>query len=518
MYIPIVSIIVPIFNAEKSLKLCISSILSQSMKDFELLLIDDGSTDSSYKICKEYEFKDTRIKAFRKENAGVSSARNLGIEKAKGTYIFFCDADDYCDSQLLEKLSMFSEDLIIGGVQFYGSQNGSITYENITYEYDRIGECLQNHLIDGPLRAPWGKLFKTEIIHRNNLYYDTNMHIGEDTFFVQNYLLFCRSIKFVDYKGYFYYNKFTWKKYTLNSEQYIYNLRKLENVYQALKEKFQFDDDIYWHFMYRYQFSLYVNFLSSQHSWNEYKKWTNIVHQLDLDLCKTKVSRKSDLMNVVLRLLNLRKHTLCFFFIIYIYSTLSLLKSLTLSTVKHIKNIIFIFYTFYVYVFLNRFVFKIPFWSIRKLFCKLLFKIGKRTKIDMDVFFYEPRHLKLGNNSHINRNCILDSRGKIVIGDKVSISFGVSLITGSHEVNSPNFKYKPTQIIIDNYVWIGANATVIGNVHIGERAVVCAGAVVTKDVDSFTIVGGVPAKIIGKRNTHLIYIPIEKEYYKPSFR
>lgn len=183
------------------------------------------------------------------------------------------------------------------------------------------------------------------------------------------------------------------------------------------------------------------------------------------------------------------------------------------------KAIAFSIYEFYVYVFLNRVVFKlIPFWYVRRLFVILFIKIGHHSQIDMDVFFMEPRKLVVGNNSHINRNCVLDSRGKIVIGNRVSISFGVSLITGSHEVNSPNFKYKPSEIDIDDYVWIGANATIIGNVHIGRGAVVCAGAVVTKDVEPFTIVGGVPAKVIGERNHNLIYIPLEKEYYKPSFR
>lgn len=90
-----VSIIVPVYNAEKYLSRCVDSILSQTMKDFELLLIDDGSQDESGRICDEYSEKDARVRVFHKPNGGVSSARNLGIDHAKGKYIIFIDSDDY---------------------------------------------------------------------------------------------------------------------------------------------------------------------------------------------------------------------------------------------------------------------------------------------------------------------------------------------------------------------------------------------------------------------------------------
>lgn len=93
--VPLVSIIVPVYNAEKYLNRCVDSILSQTMTDFELLLIDDGSKDDSGRICDEYSEKDARIKVFHKPNCGVSSARNLGIDQAKGKYIIFIDSDDY---------------------------------------------------------------------------------------------------------------------------------------------------------------------------------------------------------------------------------------------------------------------------------------------------------------------------------------------------------------------------------------------------------------------------------------
>ena len=92
---PKVSIIVPVYNVEKYLHRCVDSILLQTFTDFELLLIDDGSTDKSVDICDKYALKDSRIRVFHKKNGGVSSARNLGIKKSNGVYILFVDSDDY---------------------------------------------------------------------------------------------------------------------------------------------------------------------------------------------------------------------------------------------------------------------------------------------------------------------------------------------------------------------------------------------------------------------------------------
>lgn len=95
---PKISIIVPVYNVEKYLRKCIDSILNQTFKDFELILIDDGSTDESGKICDEYNLKDNRIKVIHKENGGLSSARNAGLDIAQGEYIGFVDSDDWIES------------------------------------------------------------------------------------------------------------------------------------------------------------------------------------------------------------------------------------------------------------------------------------------------------------------------------------------------------------------------------------------------------------------------------------
>lgn len=97
---PLLSIIVPVYQAKKDIKKCIDSIRKQSFSDFELILVDDGSSDGSEKICDEYAEKDNRIKTIHQTNRGVSSARNMGLEYARGAYIAFVDADDWIEPDL----------------------------------------------------------------------------------------------------------------------------------------------------------------------------------------------------------------------------------------------------------------------------------------------------------------------------------------------------------------------------------------------------------------------------------
>ena len=117
-----ISIIVPVYNVEKYLRKCIDSILNQTFKDFELILVDDGSTDDSGKICDEYSLKDSRIKVIHKENGGQSSARNMGLDVAQGEYIGFVDSDDWIEKDMYEILyrncKMKDGDIGIIGINF----------------------------------------------------------------------------------------------------------------------------------------------------------------------------------------------------------------------------------------------------------------------------------------------------------------------------------------------------------------------------------------------------------------
>lgn len=148
----------------------------------------------------------------------------------------------------------------------------------------------------------------------------------------------------------------------------------------------------------------------------------------------------------------------------------------------------------------------IPSWTIRRFVMKRMkMKIGRGTFIAKRNYIMTPQQLTIGEHSHINRGCTIDARGGITIGANVSVSYNVSIMTGSHDYNSTSFRGRFLPIRIDDYAWIGNNAVIQQNITIGRGAVVCAGAVVTKDVPPFSVVAGVPARSIGQRRKNLNY-------------
>lgn len=154
----------------------------------------------------------------------------------------------------------------------------------------------------------------------------------------------------------------------------------------------------------------------------------------------------------------------------------------------------------------NIFVNKIPSRRFRNFIYKLLgAKIGSNTVLNRRCELLCPKELMLGNNCAIGWFCQLDARGSINIGNNVVIASYVKLITGSHDPDSPDFQAYFKNIIIHDRAWIGTGAIILPGVEIGEGAIVSAGAVVTKNVEPYAIVGGVPAKMIRKRNSKLTY-------------
>ena len=147
-----------------------------------------------------------------------------------------------------------------------------------------------------------------------------------------------------------------------------------------------------------------------------------------------------------------------------------------------------------------------PVWHIRRKALRAIgTTIGKDTYIERHCHIMSPHKLKIGDFTHINRMTTLDARGGLKIGNSVSVSHGVMIMTGSHDFNSKKFFVRFLPTTIEDYVWIGCGAIVLQNVTIGRGAVVAAGAVVTKDVPAYSVVGGVPARIIGHRSDDLDY-------------
>ena len=132
------------------------------------------------------------------------------------------------------------------------------------------------------------------------------------------------------------------------------------------------------------------------------------------------------------------------------------------------------------------------------------FKIDDTAAVFLGAFFTASDHFVVKRNAIINANCHIDTRGKIYIGENVSISDRVSIVTGDHNPVDPYFRARFRSVTIHNHVFIGYGAIILGNVNIGEGAIVAAGSVVTKDVEPYAIVAGVPAKIIGERSRELL--------------
>ena len=215
---PKISIIVPVYNVEKYLPRCIDSILSQTFKDFELLLIDDGSPDNSGKICDEYAQKDSRVRVFHKPNGGVSSARNLGLDNAQGEWITFIDSDDYIGDDFLEIPDNTLEDLLIQNYKLI--IDGELflkSFEKKVILDSGMKDLVNENIAKRIYRVPWAKFFKKSIIDNNNIRFADGVKIGEDTLFVLDYLCFTRSVRYMSSSSYMYRKEEseTLKKYSL---------------------------------------------------------------------------------------------------------------------------------------------------------------------------------------------------------------------------------------------------------------------------------------------------------------
>ena len=143
----------------------------------------------------------------------------------------------------------------------------------------------------------------------------------------------------------------------------------------------------------------------------------------------------------------------------------------------------------------------IPIGTFRLMIVKLSgVVIGKNTRINMGVRLYDPNNIVIGEDCVVGEGVVLDGRDKLIIGDHVDIASEVMIYNSQHDINSDKFEAVSSPVAVGDYVFIGPRAILLPGVTVGEGAVIAAGAVVTKDVEPYTIVGGVPAKPIGERN------------------
>ena len=207
-----ISIVVPVYNAEDYLERCLHSILDQEFSSYEVVLVDDGSTDASWLICDRYSSTDPRFITLHQPNKGVSAARNAGINMAQGEYVMFLDADDALLPDALEVMveSLNGEDVVVGG---YGTFIGGVPSKEVkpdvtrSYKGNDYPRFFEDNLRPNCelLDAPWAKLFRTKAIR--GIRFNEDMNYAEDKLFVFEVLSKCTSILAVSHAVYGYYRR-----------------------------------------------------------------------------------------------------------------------------------------------------------------------------------------------------------------------------------------------------------------------------------------------------------------------
>lgn len=216
-----VSIIVPIYNVEAELRKCVSSILAQTFKDIEVILVDDGSPDNCGTICDEFASKDNRVVVIHKENGGLVNARKSGLEKSTGKFISYVDGDDWIEENFIQNLvdcqKKYDVDIVAAG---FSKDIGNISdgHANVIPSgyYDKqklIVEvypkmiCAGNYFYFGICSYVWNKLFKKELLWDSQMAVDPRISVGEDTSVVFSVLLKCNSLYISEDTSYHYYQK-----------------------------------------------------------------------------------------------------------------------------------------------------------------------------------------------------------------------------------------------------------------------------------------------------------------------
>ncbi|QOR65483.1 glycosyltransferase [Cytobacillus suaedae] len=236
MVLPTISVIIPVYNVEKYLSRCIDSVLNQTFQDFEIILINDGSTDQSGMICNEYVQKDQRISVIHKKNARVSAARNDGLKKAKGKYVSFVDSDDWIEPDMYKQMVHKAEELTLDFIMC-DYKKKSDEYEDKRTQPIRSGyysrediknelfQCLImfEHIEFPPTISNWVCLFKLEFLIAHELFYYEDIHYCEDSIFGSKIMFHANNFYYL--KNHHYYNYF----YNPNSTTNTYNNKKWSN-------------------------------------------------------------------------------------------------------------------------------------------------------------------------------------------------------------------------------------------------------------------------------------------------
>ncbi len=271
-----ISVVVPAYNAAGVIERCIDSVLRQTYLDFELLIIDDGSTDETAETVAAKAAQDTRIRLIRQENAGVSSARNTGIAAASGELLCFIDSDDTVSANYLETLHTLYSPGVLPVIDVVRSdRNGSALYpmpETFTLDGNWVDSYFCGQLRYGIAFSVWNKLFSLQTLRREHIVFLPELSIGEDMLFVFQYLQHCRSICFSKDAGY---------HYTIAPGSAMFSSRDYtqpyEKTFKVMSEKERFSSLIADRTLSRWAFDASIIIIANpfiiDRNYTEFKKW-----------------------------------------------------------------------------------------------------------------------------------------------------------------------------------------------------------------------------------------------------
>lgn len=223
---PEVSVIIPVYNSSSYLPECLQNVLAQSLHDIEIICINDGSTDHSLQILKDFRTRDTRIKIIDKENQGVSAARNAGLDIAQGKYIGFVDSDDTVEMNFFEMLLKAAEDNNADIVFSKNLSDSLIITPNTKYDRAEIQKLiLPLFFKEDGYNAIWNKLYSAEVININKIIFPVDTTHGEDQEFNIQFLIHAVHLYVMDYSGY---------HYRINEGSATRNAKKFDYLQQAV--------------------------------------------------------------------------------------------------------------------------------------------------------------------------------------------------------------------------------------------------------------------------------------------
>lgn len=548
---PEVSVIIPVYNVENKLRRCLDSIMKQTFSDYELILVNDGSRDSSGDICDEYAKRDARIKVIHQDNKGASAARNRGISQAQAQYITFVDSDDYVHVDFLNTLYELAQrkNADVAVCCYYNIENGISQpmlhnfEDNVALSGEEIQHVIYNNIVEDNTKGYYSlcnKIFRKEMLFENNILVDESMSFGEDMVFVLDCLKFCNCIAFSK-EPLYYYESAEEGLFRSYRQSFLVDVLKCYNriieqvdTYNEVDSSYKTLNLKYYFYINRFLKGIVLNESDRRKCIKEvFENRTVIAIYMKIAKFIKRSELHLDQQNVrMLILVNTKQLKFAAEYIIYIWDDRHWMRKYR-RLYERIR---------YIFSGANDWCARIKslLWSCK---CSALFLIAPKTKIlikntsninvresfslnmSWDGKLNQPATLTLGDNAtlnvldsfrafsgvyisiadnaqltlgsgFVNNNVKISCFDKIVIGNDVKISEDVIIRDSDNHTLIKDGHRKTAPIYIGNHVWIGMRAIILKGVTIGDGAVIAAGAVVTKDVPPHSLVAGVPAKVI----------------------